>query len=360
MKLSYLTEIPFRKVFRFLAGFSFVVQLLIITYNHFSGYAVLTDYTHFLTKLVFSTILTFIAALMITIPDMYFINLLNARMPWSNSVLKRLAIQAPVTLFIAVIGATIITLISHAIHPYENGLFINLLYNALIVSVCNILLMITLEAWLLFVQNKNSQQHSLQLQRELSQIRFEVLKNQINPHFMFNSLNVLSALIEKDPIKAQRFIDEFSKIYRYVLETIEKPLVAVNEELEFLRSFMFLQQIRHGNSLKFTVDLPSSVLDQQIPPFAFQVIAENACKHNEISADRPLHIDVRSESNRIVIANTLQPKTSGARSSKVGQKNLITRYQMISDLRPQFRVTQGFYKAILPLVNQHSHENTDH
>lgn len=361
MKFStFLSEIPSRNLFSFLIAISFVVQLLIITYNHFSGYSILAGYAHFLSKLLLSTTLTFFATLLIVYPDLFVVKLLNRKIPWNRSIARRITIQLAVTFAIALIVSTLITYISHLINNYSNGLAINLLYNAMIFSVCNILMMITLEAWLLYLEGKDTKQKSDQLEQELSQVRFEVLKNQINPHFMFNSLNVLSVLIEKDPKKAQRFIEEFSKIYRYVLETIEQPLVTVKKELEFLRSFMFLQQIRYGEDLRFSVDLPGWILDMFIPPFALQIVAENACKHNRITEHHPLHIKLYEKDEKLILTNTFQPKEAGHNSKMVGQKNLVTRYKMISHQRPQFRVTQGEYKAILPYVNEDTYGHTDH
>jgi PAS domain S-box-containing protein len=197
----------------------------------------------------------------------------------------------------------------------------------------------------------------LQVQKENLQSQFEVLKSQIDPHFMFNSLNVLSGLIQVDITKAQLFIDEFSQIYRYVLETIEQPVVTLNKELEFMRSYLFLQQIRYGNSLTYSVNIPAKLLPCVVPPLSLQVLLENAMKHNIVNENKPLNIQIYSQGDSLFIKNPIQPKVSG-RSTGLGLKNLIKRYALISSLEPSFEVVDNYYVAKIPLIKIDSDERT--
>lgn len=197
------------------------------------------------------------------------------------------------------------------------------------------------------------------LERELSQIRFEMLKSQINPHFMFNSLNVLSGLIEKDVTKAQEFIDEFSQIYRYVLETVEQHTSTLGKELEFMRSYLSLQQMRYGEDLTWSVSVPGNMLGLLLPPLSLQVVLENAIKHNIVNNSRPLHIDITAREKVLVVSNRLQPRISATRSTGLGLKNLTRRYSLISDRLPQFEVENDHYIAYLPLINPESDESSD-
>jgi PAS domain S-box-containing protein len=190
----------------------------------------------------------------------------------------------------------------------------------------------------------------LKVQKENLQSQFEVLKSQINPHFMFNSLNVLSGLINKDIARAQLFIDEFSHIYRYVLETLEQQVVTLGKELDFTRSYLFLQQIRHGNDLSYTVNLPSSLLKWVLPPLSLQVVLENAIKHNIVNESKPLKIEIFSENNHLVVRNNIQPKISAVASTGLGLKNLVKRYRLISEFTPTFQVSTDYYVARLPLI----------
>lgn len=189
----------------------------------------------------------------------------------------------------------------------------------------------------------------LKVQKENLQSQFEVLKSQINPHFMFNSLNVLSGLINVDVAKAQLFIDEFSQIYRYVLETIEQPVVTLNKELEFMRSYLFLQQIRYGKSLTYSVHIAGEQLQLLVPPLSLQVLLENAIKHNIVNESKPLKIEIYSKGNYLFVKNPVQPKISGT-STGLGLKNLVKRYALISKFEPKFQVENNNYVAKIPLI----------
>ena len=342
--------IPFSKLFKLLIGVAASVQLIIITYNHLSGFFVLDSSVHFISRFILGTVLSLIAAFLIAYPDLMIIQYLNKRLAWERNTFTRTIIQFVLSIILAVAVSTFITILSHFLNEYEEGLLINLLYNALIFSVCNLLMMIILEAWVFFEEGSESKRKSEQLERELVQIRFEVLKNQINPHFMFNSLNVLSGLIETNTQKAQDFIDEFSQIYRYVLETIEQPLVTLHKELSFARSYIFLQQIRYGDNINFSVDLPTHLLDYYLPPLSLQVALENACKHNQITAAKPLQLSITNENALLVIRNCIQLKKSGSKKSGLGQENLTKRYAMVSSEKPTFRMKAKSYHVTLPLI----------
>jgi PAS domain S-box-containing protein len=198
----------------------------------------------------------------------------------------------------------------------------------------------------------------LKVQKENLQSQIEVLKSQINPHFMFNSLNVLSGLIHVDVEKAQLFIDEFSQIYRYVLETIDQPVVTLSEELEFVRSYLFLQQIRYGEHLTWSVNIVAAKLQLLVPPLSLQVLLENAMKHNIVNESKPLKIEIYSDGDYLFIQNPIQPKVSGT-STGLGLKNLVKRYALISRMEPTFNVVDNKYIARIPLIKIDQDERTD-
>jgi LytS/YehU family sensor histidine kinase len=270
----------------------------------------------------------------------------------------RLLIQTSFAVFISIIVSTAISLWANWLTPYSEDFTGVLVYNAMIYSVVNILLMSILEGWIYYSESRQARQIAENLQEELTQIKFEVLKSQINPHFMFNSLNVLSGLINVDVAKAQLFIDEFSQIYRYVLETIEQPVVSLNKELEFMRSYLFLQKIRYGENLTFTVNIPVDLLPLVVPPLSLQVLLENAIKHNIVNESKPLKIEILNEDDYLIIKNNIQPKISGT-STGLGLKNLIKRYALISKLEPSFQVVNNHYVAKIPLIKTDSDEGTD-
>ncbi|WP_158275710.1 sensor histidine kinase [Marinilabilia rubra] len=325
------------------------VQLAVIAYTHFSGYYILQGYGHFFTRFAVGTSLSLLASFFLAYPDLLLIQYFNKFLPWGKRVFKRLFFQLFTSVFIAAIVAIGITLLSHQIKSFEEDLGEVLYYNSLIASVVNLILMTILEGAIYFEESKKAQQEASNLQEELSQIKFEVLKSQINPHFMFNSLNVLSGLIKKNPDKAQEFVDEFAHIYRYVLDTIEQPVTTLELELDFMRSYLFLQQIRYGQDLKFTENIGGELLSALLPPLSLQVLLENAIKHNVVNKENPLKIDIFTRGDWLVVRNNIQPKTT-SKSTGLGLKNLRKRYAFIGDTEPHFKVVNGHYVVMLPLV----------
>ncbi|MFK8046685.1 MAG: sensor histidine kinase [Crocinitomicaceae bacterium] len=175
-----------------------------------------------------------------------------------------------------------------------------------------------------FTNWRKSELMQEQLKSEMLNYKYEALKNQINPHFMFNSLNVLSELVHEDQDLAVKYIHKFSDMYRYVLESKDHELRALKEELDFLDKYIFLLKIRFEDKLIVEIDAKDE--GDLIVPVALQLLVENAVKHNEVSKSNPLAITIRKENNWIIVQNKLQPKTSKEHSSKIGLKNLEQQY----------------------------------
>lgn len=329
-----------------------VIQLNVITYNHFSSYFVLRNFQHFILRMARGCALSLIASFFVTYSDLLVIQYLKSKAPWETKAFNRVVIEFFLTLMIAVLFSVCFTLFANALTPYSHSLNNVLLNNALIFSVTNILLITILEG-LVFSRKKNEAELLANtLKEELTQIKFELLKSQINPHFLFNSLNVLSGLISKDPKKAELFVDEFSHIYRYVLDTIEQTVSPVEKELDFIRSYLFLQEIRYGSSLTYSITLPASIMNCFLPPLSFQIIVENAIKHNVVNESKPLHIDIAFEDKFILISNKIEAKISRGNSTGIGLKNLQKRYALISDIQPDFYIDNDRFVAKLPLIEQ--------
>ena len=351
---------PLQKLLYLLLAIAIGVQLIVISFNHYTGFYVLDGFGHFLWRFARGVALSLLAGFIMAIPGLLIIRFLNQTFPWKERAPQRLLVQLGLTILVALAVSTLTTLALHTLRPYESPLPTVLVYNALIFSVVNIILTAILEGMLFFSKGDAAEQKAKALEKELSQIRFEVLKSQINPHFMFNSLNVLSGLIDKDVNKAQQFIDEFSLIYRYVLETIEKPVVTLNDELQFVRSYVFLQQMRYGEALEVEVNLPAHLLSSLLPPLSLQVVFENAIKHNVVSPSSPLRIEVFAEDEWLVVKNNIQPKVSSGASTRLGQDNMVKRYKMVCSRTPQFMVDMHHYTARLPLIETIQDESDHH
>ena len=166
--------------------------------------------------------------------------------------------------------------------------------------------------------------------RKVFVAKYESLKSQVSPHFLFNSLNALTNLVYEDQDKAAKFIKQLSEVYRYVLDTRDKEVVSMEEEKNFLNSYLFLQQIRFGDKLKLEVNLDET--RSRIAPLVLQMLVENAIKHNVISEENPLHINIYVKDGFIVVENNLQKKSVMLDESPgIGLDNIAKRYEFLSD-----------------------------
>lgn len=188
-------------------------------------------------------------------------------------------------------------------------------------------------------------------QKESIAAKYESLKNQVNPHFLFNSLNALTNLVYEDQEKAVQFIKQLSEVYRYVLDTRDKELVSLEEEMKFLHSYLFLQRIRFGDKLRVEVNLNSAGLF--LPPLAIQMLLENAIKHNIVSEDDPLSIQVYQEKDDIVVKNNLQKKTQPLEpSSGIGLDNICRRYEVLGQRKVQISEDRAEFTVRLPVITK--------
>ncbi len=182
--------------------------------------------------------------------------------------------------------------------------------------------------------------------------KFDALKNQLDPHFLFNSLNVLTSLIEENPDSAQKFTTSLSKVYRYVLEQKNKDLVTIEEELKFAKTYMSLLQMRYEDAIKFTIPETVSDPELKIVPLSLQLLLENAVKHNVITSDNPLKINIYEDNGYLIIENNVNPKASLEKSTQVGLKNINQRYSLISNMAVEIIKTNQTFKVKLPLLKQ--------
>jgi sensor histidine kinase YesM len=224
------------------------------------------------------------------------------------------------------------------------GLLYTLLYGMLAAAFYELL--IYMEAW------KKANQEAEQLKKANLVSQLDSLKNQVKPHFLFNSLNTLTALVEKQPAQAVQFIAELSKVYRYLLQSNQKELIALSGELDFTRAYFFLLQMRFGEGICLQVDVEKEYLDHLVPPLTLQMLVENAVKHNQVSVRKPLSVRIAIEQGKwLVVSNNAQPKRTSVPSSGMGLANIATKYKLLN--QPQLRVqaVPTHFTVKVPLID---------
>lgn len=206
----------------------------------------------------------------------------------------------------------------------------------------------TTRSWLMEWRKTAIEAEKLRSEKLASQ--YQSLKNQLNPHFLFNSLNVLSNLVYENADKSADFIQKLSKIYRYVLDAQEEELVPLSSEIEFAKNYLELQKIRFEENLVFTFKLMENQ-NQMLPPLSLQLLLENAIKHNIASQENPLFIHISQEGNELWISNTYQPKTTQIEDSTgIGLKNIELRYEILGNRKPIIIQNENEFVVRLPLL----------
>ncbi|MFC5411445.1 sensor histidine kinase [Larkinella bovis] len=211
------------------------------------------------------------------------------------------------------------------------------------------------EAFRISTLLRQSEKEKEQLQIANLQSQLEALKQQVNPHFLFNSLNSLGALIEENPKQAGQFLEELSSVYRYLLRSNEQDLIPLTTELDFIRSYFHLLKTRHGDGLELQLRVDDQYHTHQLPPLTLQLLVENAVKHNIVLPDQPLIIEIITTSDgQVQVTNNLQRKASRVLSNGVGISNILRKYQMLSQPSPTVREVDGHFLVTLPLIRQPS------
>lgn len=312
----------------------------------------------FLESLLFNMMISLIVTLTISGVILSILHGLNKKVPWNDNLLKRLLLEVATTFPVALAMGYVFGAVTFYISPYHNQEYDDLVFSFVMISAVMNFILVAISDWFYFfnrwkdslVANERAVTRNVALEREHIKSQYEVLKNQINPHFLFNSLNVLSSLVHTDPEKAEEFIDEFSGLYRYILDQNNKDLVTVREELNICKSYIFLQEKRFEEAIRFQIHFADvSVEGYWIFPLAVQTLLENAIKHNSASKRSPLVINVFLDKEHLVICNNLQAREQSNTSTGIGIPNLIQRYKHYGQM-PTFEKTDTHYNCYLPLL----------
>jgi sensor histidine kinase YesM len=202
-----------------------------------------------------------------------------------------------------------------------------------------------------------AQLENLQRERKQMELQFEALKNQLSPHYLFNSLNTISSLIYKDTPSAEQFIRRLAQTYQYILSTQQKRFVTLKDEVDFVQSYYYLLRIRFQQQLNVEINLPSNIMNSKIPPLTLQILVENAVKHNTISADRKLFIYITAQDNTYLkVINTKTSVSSNVQSFRLGLENIKRRYEFFTNRRIEIRDDEKF-SVSLPVLHQKEWDN---
>ena len=211
---------------------------------------------------------------------------------------------------------------------------------------------IYLESYIQANDEKSRLETALMKEKEIAlQSQLQSLKAQIDPHFMFNNFSILSELIEENPTLAECFLSNLSKVYRYIIQNLERTVISVCEEIRFLDSYLYLIKMRYGESVVVHIEDSLRKEKKSIPPACLQLLVENAIKHNGHSPDAPLSIDILRIENHIVVRNLLSPLLSSIESTGLGQKNIRERYALLSHQEVIIQKTDRDYSVSLPILN---------
>ncbi|MCE7060611.1 sensor histidine kinase [Dyadobacter sp. CY343] len=313
---------------------------------YFIGPSYFTDLNSFLIGTLIVSILYWISIITLTIIVRWVI----ARYPHFDQTVRRLSVMllivGSVTMTLAVFDVWIYSIMPgiQVAFAWENIWPIMILggfFDVFLVAMLG--LFYSLEQW------KKNQAESEKLERLALQHQFDSLKGQVNPHFLFNSLNTLSSLIGEDQDKAENFVEDLAKIYRYTLQAAKTELVTLQAEIGFMRTYHRLLSVRYGESLQ--LQLPENVpAELHIPPLSLQILIDNSIKYNIMSALKPLKISIHISHHRISIQNNIQAKIRPMGTSQGGLTELKAKYAPVSDRQISIEQDVNHYAVSLPLL----------
>jgi len=277
--------------------------------------------------------------------------LLDKKFSWQDHLVKRaiyqiLAIIAYSATAYIVVMAIMYKIVVGSLPDNPVSWWLRSSYLAILVSFAVSLIFVAVA---FFTNWRRSQLEAERFKAEMLAYKYEALQNQINPHFLFNSFNVLSDLVYEDQKKAVGFISQLSQLFRYVLDSRERELVPVKEELEFIKAYISLLQTRFEDKLSFQLDVEAAE-DEMVVPMTLQLLIENCVKHNEISASKPLSITIVRKEDYLKVENNLQPKPQGTESGKTGLSNISQQYKYFTDKGIIITETDRSYAVAVPLI----------
>jgi hypothetical protein len=296
---------------------------------------------------------TFVITAVIWIGNRYIMIYSRKKYPQFNEVRARIIFQSVLMLLFTVIFNSSLGRLAEDV--FEDGLVKPSRADILIHSnsaalFCTIMIIAIYESIYFMHQLKHSVEETEHLKRENLNAQLDALRTQVNPHFLFNNLNTLVSLIPEDPKQAVDFVQQLSKLYRHILEVKDEKSILLKDELDVLKAYAFLLKTRFGNNLEVNIDVPQEKLNKKIVPLSLQLLMENAIKHNIVSADKPLHIDVFAQNGSLVVSNNLQIKNQITESTGIGLDNIRNRYRLLSEKPVLVTANDTNFTVSIPLI----------
>jgi len=313
----------------------------------FAGNRIFTNFSHYANSILYGALLGWTIWKGNQLLGVYF----DYKMPWEKNPTKSFLYRIISSIIFSMID---IVIVSYLIYTfiYKINVFDNirpLINYALVAFVIAMLVTTIIYLYHFFISWRESLIQSEKYKRDALSMQYETLKSYVNPHFLFNSLSVLSSLVEKDTQKSQQFIKQLSDIYRYVLEQKDKELVPLKVEFEFIKSFIDLNKIRHGENLK--VDIKIDNFDGYVIPLSLQILVENALKHNIVSEEEPLTISISRENSSLIVQNNLQIRKTISDAGGIGLETIQKRYEMLTSEPLIIENGNGYFRVKVPVIS---------
>ena len=275
--------------------------------------------------------------------------LLEHFMPWQRYAVRRVAVQVPAQAALGLAAVPSVGALLAPLYPVLPGMPAPTRQALVVGTLISALVVISIALARSIDHFRKAQLAAEEARRAALQAELGALRAQLDPHFLFNVLNTLAALIPEAPARAVEFVERLSLVYRDLLRTHDRDLVALGEELDFIDAYLWLCAARFEGGLRAAFAIPADLRDRRLPPLALQLLVENALKHNVVAGAQPLRIEICAAGDRLEVRNNLQPKPSYG-ANGVGLENLVRRYRLLGAPEPEVLSGDGAFVVRLALV----------
>ena len=297
---------------------------------------------------------TLLITIVIWLGNRYIMIFARKKFPLFNEVRKRLIYQSSLMFVFTILSNMLLGQLTKDIFMKDGG--IRSLEDILIHSnsaalFCTIMIIAIYESIYFMHELRASVEETEHLKRESLAAQLNALRTQVNPHFLFNNLNTLSSIIPEDPKQAVAFVQQLATVYRHILEVKEEKSILLKDELEVLHAYTFLLKTRFDKNLQVRIDIPADKMNRKIVPLSLQLLMENAIKHNIVSSEKPLQINIFTQNGNLVMSNNLQIKNQENESTGIGLENIRNRYKLLGDAPVVVTENETDFTVSIPLID---------